>query len=267
LSETPDIGDLAKLDFKSLKNKSVNTADGKLLGIIDSINNDYIIVKNKISKKMYYQIPLNKFNRWDGYTLWLRIPEVETAQHIMSEADLYDTKSNPKQEAVTFRLNENIMNGIRAEAENRSASINSFINYILQRFLESDKIEQMSGMVYINRPVVMEIFNRKSDEEVINLAKSTAKNAIYDIFLFTMGKNDLNSFLLWLENEMNKHSFNVHHLIDGDEHTYIIRHETGQKFSLYYKTIIEEIFRDHFKKQVDFTISQEILLFKFESSK
>ena len=119
MSEKPDGGDLAKLDFKNLKNKSVNTADGKLLGIIDSINNYHIIVKNKISKKIYYQIPLNKFNRWDGNTLWLRIPEVETTQHIMSEADLYDIKSNLKQEAVTFRLNENIMNGIRAEAENR----------------------------------------------------------------------------------------------------------------------------------------------------
>lgn len=259
--------DISKMDFKALKNKSVHTSDGILLGRIDSTRNNHFIISKNITDIIHYYIPFDEINRIDGDVLWLSITDKEASQRILSVKDDDDDDDNAKTEyeTVTFRLNENVMNGIRTEAENRTNSVNNFANHILKRFTDWDKFESLAGMIHINRPVVIEIFNKKSSEEIVNLAKFTAKDAIYNTILFTHGKKDLNTFLLWIENEMNKHSFTVRHVMEESIHKYIIRHEMGYKFSLYYKTIIEEIFHDHLKeKNIEFTLSDEILLFVFE---
>ncbi len=119
-------------------------------------------------------------------------------------------------------------------------------------------------MIHIPRPVVIEVFNKKSNEEIINMAKSIGKNAIYNTVLFMRGESDLNTFLSWIETEMNHHSLNVRHINERDIHKYVIKHDLGYKFSLYYQTIIESIFNDYFGEKINFTISDELLLFNFQ---
>lgn len=255
--------DITRLNFKKLKGKPVHTLDGILLGIMHSANNEHILVRKDVIKSIH-RIPLVSVKRWDGHALWLGISETEAAQHLIStdgDVNVDDTDY----ESITFRLNESVMNGIRTEADSRMISMNNLVNHILERFVKWDKLEAMSGMIHINKPVVIEIFNKKNTEEIVDLAKSTGKKAIYNTVLFMKGKKDLDTFLLWLENEMNKHSFNVRHLIEGNMHSYVIKHDMGYNFSLYYKTIIEEIFSDYLEKKVDFTLSDELVLFKFES--
>jgi hypothetical protein len=257
----------SRLDFRELENKPVYTSDRVLLGRIYSINYDHIVVKKGENEETSYRFPIGVFKMWDGYSLWLNVTVAESMQHIAALNNQIDDYPKPTHETVTFRLNENIMRSIRSEADNRTVSVNSFANYILKRFLEVDKFESMTGMSYINKPVLIEIFNKKTDKEIANLAKFTAKNAIYNTVLFSQGKKGIDAFLLWMEKEMNKHSFSVRHMTGKNKRTYIIRHEMGYKFSLYYKTIIEEIFSDHLKKYVDFTMSDEILLFEFDQGK
>jgi hypothetical protein len=255
-----------KIDFRNLKNKSVNTLDGIPLGRIDSVGKNHFIIRKNLSGVIHYSIPFNEVNRINGDTLWLKITDKEATQHILSVTDNNDIdKSRAEYETVTFRLNEDVMNSVRAEAENRTTSVNNLTNYILKRFTDWDKFEPLVGMIHLNRPVITEIFNKKNSEEIVNLAKLTAKDAICNTVLFIHGKNDLKTFLVWIENEMNKHSFTVRHITEEKTHKYIIRHEMGYKFSLYYKTIIEEICHDHLKdKNIEFTLSDEILVFTFE---
>ena len=167
-------------------------------------------------------------------------------------------------ETITFRLDEFVMKSIRANSENKTMSMNNLVNYILKRYAESDNLEPTSGMINMSKPVVKELFNKKTNEEVMNLAKSIGKNAIYNTVLFMTGKRDKNAFLSWIESEMMEHSLSVRHIIEGNTHKYIIKHDLGHKFSLYYKTLIESLFEDHFGGNVNFTISDELILFKFE---
>ena len=64
---------------------------------------------------------------------------------------------------------------------------------------------------------------------------------------------------------MNNHSLHVRHTDENGIHKYIIKHDMGFKYSLYYKTIIDSIFNEHFKTKLSFTMSDDILLFEFES--
>jgi hypothetical protein len=96
------------------------------------------------------------------------------------------------------------------------------------------------------------------------MAESIGKNAIYNTILFMKGKRDLNAFLSWIETEMSNHSLNIRHIIEGDMHKYIIKHDLGYKFSLYYNTIIDSIFKDQLGEKINFIISDELLLFTFK---
>jgi predicted DNA binding CopG/RHH family protein len=256
-SEEPELNDV---DIKNLKDKFVHTKDGNLLGIVEFIDKEHLIVKKEVTYPIYYYIPKYKFKKFDEHALWLDISERQATKNHFSTT-VYG-KINFK--TITFRLNKRIMENVRIEAENRIINVNTLVNQILKRFVEMDRFEPISGMIHIPRPVVTEIFNKKSDKEIINMANSIGKNAIYNTILFIKGDRDLNTFLSWIESEMNNHSLNVRHTIDGKIHKYIIKHDLGYKFSLYYKIIIESIFKDSLGESIDFTISDELLLFEFK---
>ncbi len=167
---------------------------------------------------VYYYIPQNRFKQLDEHVLWLDISERQATQNNLSTTN--NNKINI--ETTTFRLNESFVTNVRIETKNRMISMNTLIIQILKRFVEWDKFEPLSGIVHIPKPAVTEIFNKKSNQEIISMAKSIGKNAIYNTILFMKGKRDLNPFLSWVETEMNNHSLNVHHLIEGDIQKYVI---------------------------------------------
>jgi hypothetical protein len=169
-----------------------------------------------------------------------------------------------KLENTTFRLNEEFMKNVQVEAENKMLNMNTMIVQILKSFVEWNQFEPLSGMVHIPKPVLREIFNKKSDKEIIDMTESIGKNAIYNTILFIKGKKDLNAFLSWIETEMNNHSLNIRHIIEGEIHKYIIKHDLGYRFSLYYKTIIESIFKDQLGEKIYLVISDELILFDFK---
>ena len=59
-----------------LVNKSVHTSDGVYIGNVHHVSDSFVLVKREIVSK-YYNIPKNKFERWDGHALWLTVTEGE----------------------------------------------------------------------------------------------------------------------------------------------------------------------------------------------
>jgi hypothetical protein len=215
---------------------------------------------------------LHKVREWDGHALWLNIDNNESKKHILPSYSKDTTASS-----IRFDLDESIVNKMRAEAESQGIiSLNTYVNQIIKRFLEWDRFEPKSGIIPISKPVVMELFGNRSKDEIIDMARGVGKNAIEDIAAAFMkytddggvGKLlDLNSFLSWLEDEMNNYSMEIRHITkgNGNHHTYILKHDAGENFSLYYRTVLEVIFDDVLKKHIDVTISNDtILAFEFE---
>ena len=166
---------------------------------------------------------------------------------------------------MTFRLEENIVNLLRTESKRRHISLNSMINQILQRYAEWDMYESKVGLMSFLRPVAAELFKRKGKQEIIEIATSTGKNATNDAALFMKNKMDLESFLSWLEVRMKNSSVEVNHSIEGSTHTYILKHELGENYSLFQKTVLELIFNDVLRKRIDCSFSDTILSFRFST--
>jgi len=166
---------------------------------------------------------------------------------------------------MTFRLDENVITTLRAESERRHISLNTIVNQILQRYVEWDMYESKVGLISMLKPVVAELFKKTNKQEIIDLATTIGKNATKDAALFMKNKMDVDSFLSWLDVRMKNSSVEISHSIEGSTHTYILKHDLGENYSLFQKTVLELIFNDVLRKHIDCSFSDTILSFRFSS--
>jgi predicted HicB family RNase H-like nuclease len=166
---------------------------------------------------------------------------------------------------MTFRLDENLVTTLRLESERRHISMNSMINQILRRYVEWDMYESKLGLISMLKPVVAQLFKKTSKQEIIELATSIGKNATNDAALFMKNKMDLDSFLSWLDVRMKNSSVEINHNIEGSTHTYILKHDLGENYSLFQKTVLELIFNDVLRKRINCSMSNTILSFSFST--
>jgi hypothetical protein len=245
-------------------NKPVHTSDGFLIGNIHTIDKDSVVVKRNTVTTVYYHIPMHKVRGWDGHALWLNIDDKTSKEHILPT----DSK-NTIADSMTFDLDEIIANNVRAEAENQGISMNTYVNQIIKRFLEWDRFELKAGIIPISKPVLKELFANRTREEIIDIARRVGKNAVQKTAAFMEGEEkvlDLNSFLSWIEDEVDNYSIEIRHIIkdNGNHHTYILRHDAGENYSLYYKTVLELIFEESLQKHIGIlTSNNTTLAFEF----
>lgn len=107
-----------------------------------------------------------------------------------------------KTSTLTFRLDDKIIEKLRAESKNRQISTNTLVNHALRRFLEWDMYQPVIGFVSITKPVCVEIFKKLTQKEIIEMATNVTKNEIHDMALFMKGKMDVGSFMPWYEMRM-----------------------------------------------------------------
>jgi hypothetical protein len=116
--------------------------------------------------------------------------------------------------------------------------------------------------------VVKKLFEGLSKEEVINMSRDLAKNAVYNIALFMkgQGKLDIKSFILWFLSRMK----NCSEIVENEENhtnTYIVKHDLGENWSLYHKTVLESIFTEYLQKPIQTSMTDSTLVFTFENNR
>jgi len=179
----------------------------------------------------------------------------------------FGTNYNKSNETVTvtFRIDKSVLDKIRAEASRHDLSLNSFLNRILKEFTEWDMFMPDAGSIPVAKPVVVQMFQKLTRDEIQNLATKIGKNAIEDMVIFMKGGMDLDSFLKWLELRMKNCSVDINHIVDKNKHTYIMKHDLGENWALYNKTMLETIFKELFERPFDIRLhNNKILIFEIQ---
>ena len=189
-------------------------------------------------------------------------------QVTMNPDENSDTNSTSRERistSLTFRLDESSVKKLRDEAQKLGISLNSLVNQTLKNYLEWHIFEPKVGFVPVLKPVVQELFTKISKEQIKEIALTTGKDEFQNAVYFMKGNIDLDSFLSWLENRMKNSSIEVNHTFDRNTgiHSYIIKHDICENWSLYLKEIIEFIFNNALQKKVESSISPSMLVFKF----
>ena len=167
--------------------------------------------------------------------------------------------------SLTFRLDKDSVDKLRIEAQKQGISLNSLINQILKNFLEWHIFEPKIGFVPILKPVVKELFEKMSKEQIILIAACTGIEEVRNAVYFMKGRIDLDSFLSWFEARMKNSSIQVSHTFNENNkiHTYAVKHDISENWSLYLKQIIEGVFNHILQKNVEVSATQSMLVFRF----
>jgi hypothetical protein len=168
--------------------------------------------------------------------------------------------------SLTFRLAQDSVKKLHDEAQKQGISVNSLVNQVINNFFNWHIFEQKVGFVPILKPVVKEIYTSMSKEKVLQLAANIAKEESEAAIYFMRGKIDLDSFLSWFEARMKNSAIQLSHTFDNKTriHTYVIKHDICENWSLYLKCIVEHIFNEVLQKKVETTASNTTLAFKFK---
>jgi hypothetical protein len=172
---------------------------------------------------------------------------------------------NKETATVTFRIDKVVLDKIRAEASRHDASLNSFLNQILREFTEWDMFMPYAGSIPVAKPIVVQMFQKLTKDEIHDLAIKIGKNAIEDMVLFMKGNIDLDTFLKWLEIRMKNCSVDINHIVENNKHTYVMKHDLGENWALYNKAMLETIFKELFEMPFSFRIhNNTILIFEVQ---
>jgi hypothetical protein len=68
--------------------------------------------------------------------------------------------------SLTFRIEEDNIKKLRAEAQKQGISLNSFVNQVLKSFLEWHIFEAIVGFVPILKPVFKELFANMTKQQL-----------------------------------------------------------------------------------------------------
>jgi hypothetical protein len=176
-------------------------------------------------------------------------------------------RKNRKTTTITLRIDTDIMQSLYNKAGQDGISLNTLVNQILKRYAEWDMFEAKVGMIPLSKPVAKELFQRLSREDIIKMAKDVAKNAVYDIALFMKGgKMDPDLFVSWFLSRMKNCSEITRANVEESSeslHTYIIKHDLGENWSLYHKALLESIFNDMLARPIQINTTGSTLTLQY----
>jgi hypothetical protein len=109
------------------------------------------------------------------------------------------------------------------------------------------------------------VLSKLTEEEISELAIIIAKRNI-DIGLLLKGEFTLPSFLNILENWSRISSFAYKHEVTNKVHNFLIQHDMGNNYSFFIKEIFRHILQEMFKIKLEFTITDNTVMFRFSSS-
>lgn len=168
---------------------------------------------------------------------------------------------------VTLRIDKNVMSLVEQESQRLHINLNNMANQIMKSYTDWDMLQARAGMIPIAKPFLVELLNKVSIEEIESIATNVGKNTMKEIVSFMRNKMDLDSFLTWLELWLRKNSTaGYNHTINNttNVHTYIMKHDLGEKWSLYHKTVLDLIFREILQKPlINLSSSNMLITFSF----
>lgn len=172
-------------------------------------------------------------------------------------------ETRKKTATITFRFDEDLINKLQQQAKEHQVSTNTLATQAMRRFLEWDIYQPRIGLVSLNKPVFVKIFENLKEKEVADLAGTIGKDEIRDAAMFMKGDVDAISFMSWFEMQMVNSSVQVSHMAENGVHTYVMKHDLGKNWSLYHKTVLELIFAEFFQKKVDVKYNKNMFALRF----
>jgi hypothetical protein len=126
-------------------------------------------------------------------------------------------------------------------------SVNHLVNTALRRWVEWDYYAERFGMTTMPSAVAERIMTYLSDEEAAELGRWAAKNVVREFINFWFKEFSLRTALmgaaLLSSKYANSYDYEYSYDEDRQEHTLILTHRNGRKWTIYYEQLFKNTFR------------------------
>ena len=173
-------------------------------------------------------------------------------------------KVSKKTDTATFRIDKDILENLRNSAEDEKITLNALVNQILSQFIEWHSPAKKAGMVPLPKVLLMKIMDKLTSEEIVQISEYMVTNEIKDIILILKKEHTVSSFMSAVESWAKSSNFPfIHEEQGGGAHKYVVSHEMGKNWSLYFGIIFTRIFEELGVSHVNFEITDKTLVFSF----
>jgi hypothetical protein len=169
-------------------------------------------------------------------------------------------------EGVTFRVPSDLLDRLRNESKNKRISLNTLANQIFKEHAQFHSFAAQARLRYFSASFEARLVNGLSEEQLSKIAEDTAKKDFVDLVLLIKGEFTLTAFLDVLETWLTiggPTSFK--HDVENSIHTFVIRHDSGKKFSFLVETVLRIILEEMLNTKTEFITTDNNVVFKIRT--
>lgn len=176
------------------------------------------------------------------------------------------SSSNPPKtsESVTLRLDKDILDKLKKEAKEKQVSLNVLVGQIALQHLDWHAYASKAGFIAITRGTVRKMLEKITEKDIVEIAEYVAKKESKEFIIMLKNDYSVTSALQVLDTWLKIVGYSYRHEVRGSEHSYIIQHEMGKKWSLYLRDLFRLISEDFGLPRVDFDVNENMLSFKVD---
>ncbi len=166
-----------------------------------------------------------------------------------------------RSDVLSLRIHHAIIEGLKEEAKVNHVSLNVVANNVLEKYIEWERDAEKAGFMPVSKNMLSSILQIIGDEDIEKIAAQTT-NVIKTQIIYMEKRYDLNSFLHWMNRWCRASDFSTKEFYQDDSLVFVIKHELGWKWSVYFEALIKTLLDDFVKGKVDFDRSSSMLIFR-----
>ncbi|HEX9319288.1 MAG TPA: hypothetical protein VF884_10160 [Nitrososphaeraceae archaeon] len=144
---------------------------------------------------------------------------------------------------------------MRHEAAQKDVSINTLVSQIIKQHGEWHSNASKAGFVSVRKGFLTRLMEKLPEQEVSSISEQIAKKETKDFVLLLRNEYTLESALNVLECWIRICGFPFRHENTETIHSYVIKHEMGNRMSNYLAELYRNIFHEFFLKKVQFDMT------------
>ena len=170
-----------------------------------------------------------------------------------------------KTESITLRVEKNIMDELRNEAEQKMESLNTMANQVLKSYVTWHKPAAKAGNHYVPKTLLADIFETMTEEQIAQVAENWVRKYSKDVMVMINKGHNLESFLDGFRVWLDLSGFQYTHHQDGGFEYYVIRFDMGKKFNFFMGKYLQFLVVEGLQvKDSHFEITDYTVMFRFK---
>lgn len=157
---------------------------------------------------------------------------------------MYEKDGKRETESISFRLDIRVLEQLRNESSHKEVSLNTLASQIFRQHTEWDNNAAKAGLIPFPKSLVTWVFEQLDEDKVRSAARYIAETQIRDIILLLRKQYEFATFIDVIVSWFRVSHFPYTHTIKDTTHTFVIQHDMGKKYSIYFSELLNCVCED-----------------------